>query len=98
MTAAAVAAKLGVSRSLVYKLASSGWIPAYRLPGAAIRFAAQDIEGALTSWRSTLTKPRDAGASTIKRLSASRPEKSSESELLDYFRQAGAKARRASTK
>jgi excisionase family DNA binding protein len=53
----ALAARLGVSRSLIYKMVEANEIPHYRI-GAAIRFDPEDIEKWLGQSYSSEQAPR----------------------------------------
>jgi excisionase family DNA binding protein len=64
LTARQVADLLGVSAETVLRWARNGKLPAIRLPGGAIRFRADDLDGWLeeraTPRRGVLTTTKDA--------------------------------------
>ena len=103
LTAAAVAAQLGISTRAVYELARYGRLACYRLGagGGAVRFDPADVEAYRTACRFAGTRETSGGAtnSTVSLRAA-------DIDLAAYFRAAGvkprltpttAKSRRAST-
>jgi excisionase family DNA binding protein len=75
LTVAQVAELLAVSESLIYRLASDGEIPCYRIGKGALRFREEDIESYLASrihGKSRARRPRTASGPVFKHLNASR--------------------------
>lgn len=75
LTVAQVAELLSVSESLVYRLASDGEIPSYRIGRGALRFRQEDIEAYLSSrlnGKNRVRRPRTTSGPVFKHLDASR--------------------------
>lgn len=87
LTAVAVAALLGISRSKVYELARSGRLPMYRIDDA-VRFDPADVEAFRASCRSTVIAKRVAGFST-----STAELRGSESDSESAFRKLGIEPR-----
>lgn len=85
LTAAQVAQMLGISRRLVYDLATRGVVPSYRFEGA-LRFEPADVEQYKKSCLSNGIQGTSVGAST-----SSASLKVAVTGLADFFRAAGVK-------
>jgi excisionase family DNA binding protein len=85
LTAAQVAELLGISRRMVYDLASRGKLPVYKIEGAR-RFAPADVEAYRESCRSSGTQGTSAGASI-----SNASLKVAVTGLAEFFRAAGVK-------
>jgi len=75
LTVAQVAELLAVSESLVYRLASDGEIPCYRIGKGALRFRPEDIESYLSTHlhgKQRARRQRTASGSVFKHLDAAR--------------------------
>jgi excisionase family DNA binding protein len=75
LTVSDVADFLSVSESLVYRLASDGEIPCYRIGKGALRFRMDDIETYLSSrlhGKAKTRRPRMASGPVFKHLDAAR--------------------------
>ena len=75
LTVAQVAELLAVSESLIYRLASSGEIPCYRIGKGALRFRPEDIESYLSSHihgKQRTRRSRTTSGPVFKHLDASR--------------------------
>lgn len=75
LTVAQVAEFLSVSESLIYRLASDGEIPCYRIGKGALRFREQDIESYLASHlhgKERTRRPGKTSGPVFKHLDASR--------------------------
>jgi excisionase family DNA binding protein len=75
LTVRETAEALSVSPSLVYRLASEGEIPCYRIGKSALRFREEDIEIYLSSrlhGKTRTRRPRTASGPVFKHLDASR--------------------------
>lgn len=87
LTAAEVAARLGLSRRMVYDLARRGELPSYRF-GDALRFAPADVQEYKTKCRSAGTPGTSVGAS-----SSTATLRAADTDLADFFRGVGVKPR-----
>jgi len=75
LTVSDVAELLSVSESLIYRLASNGEIPSYRIGKGALRFRMEDIDAYLSSrlqGKGRTRRPRTASGPVFKHLDASR--------------------------